>query len=144
MAKLTVRQKKLVEGIVSGLTHKKAYLNAGYSNRAKDNTITTEVNKTLKKPLVKQYLEKLQKEVNEKAENNAIASAIEIQEFLTQVVRGEIKETVTTATGVFAVEVKPQSRIKAAELLGKTYKLFTDKVELDADMNISIEVDYGE
>ena len=33
---------------------------------------------------------------------------------------------------------------KAAELLGKAYTLFTDRIEQDVDMNLNITVDYGE
>ena len=33
---------------------------------------------------------------------------------------------------------------KAAELLGKRYALFTDKVETDVDMDLNITIDYGE
>ena len=32
----------------------------------------------------------------------------------------------------------------AAELLGKRYALFTDKVETDVDMDLNITIDYGE
>ena len=37
-----------------------------------------------------------------------------------------------------------KDRVKAAELLGKRYSLFTDKVDLNADMDLKITVDYGE
>ena len=33
---------------------------------------------------------------------------------------------------------------KAAELPGKAYTLFTDRMEQDVDMNLNITVDYGE
>lgn len=33
---------------------------------------------------------------------------------------------------------------KAAELLGKRYALFTDKVETDVDMDLNITIDYGD
>ena len=44
------------------------------------------------------------------------------------------------------IEVGAKDRLKAAELLGKRYRLFTDKVELDADvdMELNIKVDYGD
>ena len=37
-----------------------------------------------------------------------------------------------------------RDRLKAAELLGKRYALFTDKIDMDADMDINITVDYGD
>ena len=33
---------------------------------------------------------------------------------------------------------------KAAELLGKAYGIYTDKVEADVDMTLEIKVDYGD
>ena len=36
-----------------------------------------------------------------------------------------------------------KERLKAAELLGKRYALFTEKVEMDADMDLNITIDYG-
>lgn len=41
--------------------------------------------------------------------------------------------------------IKPTSDLnKAAELLGKRYALFTDKVETDVDMDLNITIDYGD
>ena len=34
--------------------------------------------------------------------------------------------------------------LKAAELIGKRYGLFTDKIETDIDMDLNITIDYGE
>ena len=36
-----------------------------------------------------------------------------------------------------------KERLKAAELLGKRYGLFTDKVDLDTDTELKITIDYG-
>lgn len=33
---------------------------------------------------------------------------------------------------------------KAAEMLGKYYALFTDKLNVDGDMDFNIQVDYGD
>ena len=37
-----------------------------------------------------------------------------------------------------------KERLKAAELLGKRYGLYTDKIEADIDTEIHITIDYGE
>ena len=42
------------------------------------------------------------------------------------------------------VPTKVSDLNKAAELLGKRYALFTDKVETDVDMDLNITIDYGE
>lgn len=41
-------------------------------------------------------------------------------------------------------EVKPYDKVKALELLGKHLGMWTDKLELDADMDLNITVDYGD
>jgi phage terminase small subunit len=40
-------------------------------------------------------------------------------------------------------EVKPYDKVKALELLGKHLGMWTDKLEVDADMDLNITVDYG-
>ena len=41
------------------------------------------------------------------------------------------------------IEVSAKERLKAAELLGKTLQMFTDKLNVDGDMDYSIKIDYG-
>ena len=41
------------------------------------------------------------------------------------------------------VPTKVSDLNKAAELLGKRYSLFTDKVEMDTDLDLNITIDYG-
>jgi len=33
---------------------------------------------------------------------------------------------------------------KAAELLGKAYGIYTDRIETDVDMELNINIDYGD
>ncbi|KAF3303768.1 hypothetical protein FPV24_01315 [Carnobacterium sp. PL24RED07] len=44
------------------------------------------------------------------------------------------------------IDVSAKDRIKAAELLGKRYGIWTDKTELtgEPDIEISITIDYGD
>ncbi len=41
-------------------------------------------------------------------------------------------------------EIKLADKLKALELLGKHLGMFTDKLELGADMDLNINIDYGE
>ena len=75
-------------------------------------------------------------------EDKRIAKAEEVLEYLTKVIRNEEKEevVVTVNVGDFQTEIKKvkkelsaKDKIKAAELLGKRYRLFTDKVEADVN-----------
>ena len=92
--------------------------------------------KLLKKQEIQEYL----KERFKQASNDRIASVQEVLETLTRTLRQEAKEEVIVnkfvGDGISEVEIvekKPCLRevLKAAELLGKRYALFTDKVEAD-------------
>ena len=58
-------------------------------------------------------------------EESRVANATEVLQYLTRVMRGEEKDQ-------FDMDVSIQDRTKAAELLGKRYRLFVDKQEIDA------------
>ena len=45
---------------------------------------------------------------------------------------------------IVEIPARLQDSNKAAELLGKAYGIYTDKVDADVDMNLNIKVDYGE
>ena len=72
-----------------------------------------------------QNLEKLRKYIDERLESfedDRIADAEEVLRYLTKVIRGEEKDQ-------FGLDASLKDRNKAAELLGKRYALFTEKVE---------------
>jgi phage terminase small subunit len=56
-------------------------------------------------------------------DHQKIASANEVLETLTRIIRGKEKEQ-------FDLDVAIQDKLKAAELLGKRYALFTDKMDV--------------
>ena len=89
----------------------------------------------------------------EKIHNEKTADAKEVIEYLTAVMRGKsnAEEIVVEGIGDGCSEARiiekgpsEKERLKAAELLGKRYALFTDKVETDVDMDLNITIDYGE
>lgn len=141
--KLTIKQQRFAdEYIISGNIYQ-SLIYAGYSkNYAKSDGC-----KILDNPSVKAYIDERLKELEDKA----IAKQEEVLQYLTSVMRGEHEEEVLYGVGEGVqstrhIEVGAKDRIKAAELLGKRYRLFTDKVELDADvdMELNIKVDYGD
>ena len=98
---------------------------------------------------VKKYITNRMEEIH----NKKTADAQEVIEYLTSVLRGEstAQEIVVEGTGDGCSEARmmekfpsEKERLKAAELLGKRYALFTDKVETDVDMDLNITIDYGE
>ena len=65
-----------------------------------------------------------------------IATQEEVLTYLTSVMRGETQEQTLCSIGelgqqVIDIDVGAKDRIKAAELLGKRHRLWTDKVEAD-------------
>lgn len=67
-------------------------------------------------------------------ESQLVADSDEVLKYLTAVMRGQSKATVVVveSTGARTMEKLPDEReqLKAAELLGRRYGLFTDKVDV--------------
>ena len=143
MEKLTLKQQRFAdEYIISGNIYQ-SLIHAGYS----ENYAKSDGCRILDNPRVKAYIDECLKELEDKA----IAKQEEVLQYLTSVMRGELEEEVLYGIGdgvqsTRHIEVGAKDRLKAAELLGKRYRLFTDKVELDADvdMELNVKVDYGD
>lgn len=141
---LTLKQKKFAdEYIISGNATQSA-IKAGYSKKTAG-VIAVE---NLEKPNIKAYISERLKELDDKA----IAKQEEVLQYLTAVMRGQSKSAVVVIEGLGEglsearlINKTPdeKDRIKAAELLGKRYGAFTEKVDISGDMSLSIEVDYG-
>lgn len=81
-------------------------------------------------------------------ESELIADQDEVLKYLTSVLRRESSSAVLARnfTGADEVMEKPpdeKERLKAAELLGKRYGLYTERLEADVDMELNISIDYG-
>lgn len=91
-----------------------------------------------------QNLSKLNQEIAERMEQmkkDSIATQEELLQFMTAVTRGEETEKlVTNAGNIVEVPVSMKDRIKTAELLGKSYGMFTDKKEINASLDIDVGV----
>ena len=70
-------------------------------------------------------------------ENNRIASQEEVLQYLTKVMRGEEKDQ-------FGLDASLQDRTKCAELLGKRYGTFKEKVEVAGNIPVVITDDITE
>jgi len=100
----------------------------------------------LTKPDIRQYID----ERLEQLQSEKIANQEEVLEYLSKVMRGEETDQTVVFQGseygstIEDVQVANKDRIRAAELLGKRYSLWTDKVELDGNMDLKVVVDYGD
>ena len=140
MAGLTLKQQKFCdEYIISGNATQAATL-AGYSKK----TARSIGQENLTKPDIKKYID----ERLEELESSKIAKQDEVLRYLTSIMRGFETEQTLRGTGegmqtIDDIEVSAKDRIKAAELIGKRYAMWTDKQEVTGDIAITFIDDIG-
>lgn len=139
--RMTAKQKRFCDEYLIDLNATQAAIRAGYSKKAARQV----GNENMSKPYIKNYIEERMQE----KEDSLIAKQDEVLKYLTSVMRGESKSSVLAMAGDGVQEViqKPpdeRERTKAAELLGKRYRLFTDKVEVEGAVPIVIVDDIDE
>ncbi|WP_317313223.1 terminase small subunit [Absicoccus porci] len=137
--KLTAKQRRFVQEYLIDLNATQAAIRAGYSKNSARQVGT----ENLSKPSIKQAIEERLKQIDEEK----TADAKEIREFWTRVMRGEEKDTVLRYDNEghqveTEIDVSMKDRIRASELMGKSFAMFTDKVDSNIDMDLHIEVDY--
>lgn len=125
--KLTEKQKRFADEYIISGNATQAAIKAGYSKKTAA-VIGTE---NLIKPNIKNYID----ERLEELKSERTADAQEVLEYLTSVMRGNETEEVLIGVGegvqsTVQKEVGAKDRLKAAELLGKRFALFTDKTEV--------------
>lgn len=142
---LNEKQKQFYKEYVVDANATQSAIRAGYSKK----TAYSQGQRLLKNVEGQKYLEELMAE----KEAKLIASQDEVLKYLTSVLRGESKSEVVVVEGcgegcseARTMKKAPdeKERLKAAELLGKRYGLYTDKVEVEADMELNITIDYGD
>lgn len=129
--KLNARQKAFCEFYVASGNATDAAIKAGYSY----NYANAQIYKMLGNVGIKNYIDELMK----KSQNERIATAEEVLNYLTSVMKGEGQEEVVANTGnVVYKSPSIKDRIKAAELLGKRYALWTDKTKIEGTLPVMI------
>lgn len=145
---MTEKQKRFCDEYLIDCNATRAYKTV-YKNVKSDETAKSAASRLLTNVNVKKYIDDRMEELH----NEKTADAQEVIEYLSAVLRGEstAQEIVVVGTGdgcskAKTVEKAPseKERLKAAELLGKRYALFTDKVDMDTDLDLNITIDYGE
>ena len=161
MVKMTDKQKRFCDEYLIDMNGAQAAIRAGYSKKTAKQIAT----ENLSKPYLREYIDKRMAE----KEAALIADQDEVMKYLTAVMRREKAEhvvvTCTEETSSYVqdaegkmrkqtvkketpkiveIPARLQDSNKAAELLGKAYGIYTDKVDADVDMNLNIKVDYGE
>ncbi|WP_346879315.1 terminase small subunit [Clostridium sp. UBA7791] len=123
MDRMTPKQKAFVDYYIELGNATEAYIRAGYNKKgARANSSRLIANDS-----IKQYIDERLKEIEDKR----IAKGEEVLQYLTRVMRGEEKEQ-------FGLDASLQDRTKAAELLGKRYRLFTENIKVEGNQQVQI------
>ena len=135
---MTERQKVFCDEYLKDCNAAQSAIRAGYSSRSAK-SIGQEL---LTRDEIKAYL----KDELEKLHSDRIADAKEVLEYLTSVMRGEQTEQVLRLEGggvqsITDINVSAKDRLKAAELIGKRYSIFSDKVSLSGAIPVVITGD---
>ena len=139
---MTDRQQKFADEYLIDCNATRAY-KAAYPNVRKDSTAAQAGSRLLRNVNVSAYIGEKLAEISSKK----TAEATEVMEYLTSVLRGQSKASVVVVEGygdgcseAKIIEKPPdeKERLKAAELLGKRYGLFTDKVDMGGAVPVVI------
>lgn len=130
------RQKRFADEYLIDLNAEQAAIRAGYSEKyARGNAHKLVANSCIAEYIKKRMAEK---------EKSLIADQDEVLRYLTSVLRGESQSTEIVVEGCgdgisearkIQKEPSEKDRLKAAELLGKRYGLYTDRVETEVDIS---------
>ena len=132
VATLTAKQKLFCDEYLIDANATQAAIRAGYSKK----TANEQGSRLLANVSVKEYIDKRMAE----KEKRLIACQDEVLKYLTQVLRGQSQSEIVVVENIgdFTSEARriqkspdEKERLKAAELLGRRYGLFTDKVQAD-------------
>ena len=143
--KLTPKQQRFCDEYLIDLNATRAAIRAGYSEKAA-RQIAAE---NMAKPNIKEYIESRMAE----KEKSLIADQDEVLKYLTSVLRGESQSEVVVVENIGdymsearKVQKAPdeKERLKAAELLGKAYGIYTERVSQEVDMELNVTVNYGD
>ena len=125
--KLTEKQKRFIDYYIETGNASKACEMAGYEGKNLNRVASQNLSK----------LDKFIKTKLEQKEQSRIASQDEVLEYLTRVMRGEEKDQ-------FDLDASLQDRTKCAELLGKRYGTFKEKVDVGGSLPVVIQDDITE
>lgn len=132
--KLTEKQKRFADYYIETGNATEAAIKAGYSQK----TAKEMGYENLTKPHIKAYIDERIREMDEKR----IMKAEEVMQLLTAIARNEVKEEVVVfGDGMSVIEEKgisAKDRLKALELIGKRYGLWTDKQQIEGEVQVNI------
>lgn len=137
---MTPKQRKFADEYLIDLNATRAYRSA-YTHIKNNDVAQAAGSRLLSNVMVKKYVD----EQLEKMNSEKIANVQEVMEYLTAVMRGTSKAEIVVVEGMGEgcsaarrMDKSPdeKERLKAAELLGKRYRMFTDNINLDGGVAV--------
>jgi phage terminase small subunit len=132
--KLTEKQKRFADYYIETGNATESAVKAGYSRK----TAKEIASENLTKPNIKEYIDSRLKEMD----NKRIMSAEEVMQLLTAIARNEVQEDVVVfgegGSDIARKGMSAKDRLKALELIGKRYTLWTDKTQLEGSIGVTI------
>lgn len=137
---MNIKQKAAADEYIICGDKKASMLKVGYSN----NYANKKAYLVFDRDDVKEYIAKRMEDI----EAETIANQTEVLQYLTRVLRDEESEETLVNVGNFEQEVRTvklsaKDKIKAAELIGKRWGSWTDKVDVNSTEGIKIIDDIG-
>lgn len=144
---MTENQIKFADEYIRTTNITQSYLTA-YHNVKKESVAASNGSRLLRNEKVKKYID----ERLDKLKKESIAEQDEILQFLTSVMRGDVKDEQLLVTsdglssGVERHETRAEitARTKAAELLGKRYIMWTDRQQTEHTGSVEFIDDIGD
>lgn len=136
--KLTPKQERFIQNVVSGMTQRQAYKEAYDSENMQDETIDKEACLLFNNPKIAERYREL---VN-KLEDEAIMTAKERMIWLSDVVKGKIKHTSYGGNGeAYENEAYISDKLKAVDTLNKMSGEYITKVEAEVNNEVTINIE---
>lgn len=138
--KLTQKQQKFVDEYIISGNATQSYLKAGY--KVSEKVAATNASKLLRNAKVQAELDRRNAEI----QSAKTMDMQEVMERLAAMGRGETtEETVTNKGDVIETSTRNADKLKALELIGKRFGAWTDKKEVNGNLDIDIGVgDYDD
>jgi phage terminase small subunit len=132
--KLTEKQKRFADYYIETGNATESAIRAGYSEK----TAKEMGYENLTKPHIREHIDSVLKEIG----NKRIMNAEEVMQLLTSIARNEQQEDVVvfgdSGPEITTKGMSAKDRLKALELIGKRYTLWTDKQQIDANIGVTI------
>ena len=122
---LNIKQEKFIQNIVNGMSQRQAYKNA-YSAKYSDKDIDSKASNLFNSDKVQTRY----KELLKKIEDESIMSAKERRQWLTKVIKGDIKHTSYDSNGnAYENEAYISDKMKAMDILNKMDGDYTTNIK---------------